>query len=210
MSVGFLANKTAIDSQAGDGLDAADVETLVARTEGWVTGLKCQKMKLGEPDASGRAKPIPIEGSEFVLPVDNVVLAIGTTPNPLLKTLPVAHDRRGAVVVDRTLAVPSHAGVWAVGDCAAITDAKTGQPCPPTAQATSIHPTTRTAALTSHTPRRGRSLVTDSNLFHRQHNLDPRACAIAASLDPAAVALDDRLDDPQPQPHAALLRLLGS
>ena len=41
-------------------------------------------MKLGEPDASGRARPIPIEGSEFVLPVDNVVLAIGTTPNPLL------------------------------------------------------------------------------------------------------------------------------
>ena len=58
----------------------------------------------------------------------------GTTPNPLLKTLPVERDTRGAVVVDRTLAVPSHAGVWAVGDCAAITDARTGKPCPPTAQ----------------------------------------------------------------------------
>jgi NADH:ubiquinone reductase (H+-translocating) len=63
-----------------------------------------------------------------------LVWMAGTTPNPLLKTLSVEHDRRGAVVVDRTLAVPSHAGVWAVGDCAAITDAKTGKPCPPTAQ----------------------------------------------------------------------------
>jgi NADH dehydrogenase len=63
-----------------------------------------------------------------------LVWAAGTAPNPLLRELPVAHDRRGAVVVDRTLAVPSHAGVWAVGDGAAITDAKTGQPCPPTAQ----------------------------------------------------------------------------
>jgi NADH dehydrogenase FAD-containing subunit len=63
-----------------------------------------------------------------------LVWTAGTTPNPLLKTLPVERDRRGAVVVDRTLAVPSHAGVWAVGDCAAITDATTGKPCPPTAQ----------------------------------------------------------------------------
>jgi len=63
-----------------------------------------------------------------------LVWTAGTTPNLLLKTLPVEHDRRGAVVVDRTLAVPSHAGVWAVGDCAAITDAKTGKLCPPTAQ----------------------------------------------------------------------------
>jgi NADH dehydrogenase len=63
-----------------------------------------------------------------------LVWTAGTTPNPLLKTLPVEHDRRGAVVVDSTLAVPSHPGVWAVGDCAAITDAKTGKPCPPTAQ----------------------------------------------------------------------------
>ncbi|MDP2707085.1 MAG: NADPH-dependent glutamate synthase, partial [Burkholderiales bacterium] len=51
---------------------------------GWVSGLKCQQMKLGERDASGRARPIPIPGSEFVIPAENVVLAIGTTPNPLL------------------------------------------------------------------------------------------------------------------------------
>ena len=52
--------------------------------DGWVTGLKCVRMELGEPDASGRARPVPIEGSEFVMPVDNVVLSIGNKPNPLL------------------------------------------------------------------------------------------------------------------------------
>jgi NADH:ubiquinone reductase (H+-translocating) len=63
-----------------------------------------------------------------------LVWTAGTAPNPLLRALAVEHDRRGAVVVDSTLAVPGHSGLWAVGDCAAITDAKTGNPCPPTAQ----------------------------------------------------------------------------
>jgi NADH:ubiquinone reductase (H+-translocating) len=63
-----------------------------------------------------------------------LVWTAGTAPNPLLRELPVAHDRRGAVVVHSTLAVPDQGGLWAVGDCAAITDAKTGNPCPPTAQ----------------------------------------------------------------------------
>jgi NADH dehydrogenase len=65
---------------------------------------------------------------------DTLVWTAGTTPNPLLKSLPVEKDRRGAVVVNHSLAVPSHPGVWALGDCAAIRDAKTGQSCPPTAQ----------------------------------------------------------------------------
>ena len=63
-----------------------------------------------------------------------LVWTAGTAPNPLHRELPVEHDRRGAVVVDSTLAVPGHGGVWAVGDCVAITDAKTGNPCLPTAQ----------------------------------------------------------------------------
>ena len=58
----------------------------------------------------------------------------GTAPNPLTKSLPLEKDKRGAVIVDATLAVPGHAGVWALGDCAAVTDAKSGKPCPPTAQ----------------------------------------------------------------------------
>jgi NADH dehydrogenase len=63
-----------------------------------------------------------------------LVWTAGTAPNPLLKTLPVQHDKRGAVIVDSALAVPNFPGVWALGDCAAVTDAKTAKPCPPTAQ----------------------------------------------------------------------------
>ncbi len=65
---------------------------------------------------------------------ETLVWTAGTAPNPLLQTLPVDRDKRGAVLVDHTLAVPGYPGIWAVGDCAAVTDAKTGQPCPPTAQ----------------------------------------------------------------------------
>ena len=63
-----------------------------------------------------------------------LVWTAGTTPNPLLKTLPVEHDKRGAVIVDSALAVRNFPGVWALGDCAAVTDSKTAKPCPPTAQ----------------------------------------------------------------------------
>ena len=65
---------------------------------------------------------------------ETLIWTAGTTPNPLLQDLPVEHDKRGAVPVDENLAVPGYAGLWAVGDCAAVTDAKTGEPCPPTAQ----------------------------------------------------------------------------
>jgi NADH dehydrogenase len=63
-----------------------------------------------------------------------LVWTAGTSPNPLLKSLPFESDPRGAVRVDSKLAVGDHAGIWALGDCAAITDAKTGKSCPPTAQ----------------------------------------------------------------------------
>ena len=53
---------------------------------GFVTGMKCIKMELGEPDENGRRRPVPIPGSEFVLDVDTVVMAIGTSPNPLIKS----------------------------------------------------------------------------------------------------------------------------
>jgi NADH:ubiquinone reductase (H+-translocating) len=63
-----------------------------------------------------------------------LIWAAGTAPSPLLQTLPLETDRRGAVVVDHTMAVPGFPGVWALGDCAALKDARTGFPCPPTAQ----------------------------------------------------------------------------
>ena len=92
---------------------------------GWVGGLKCQKMKLGEPDASGRARPIPIEGSEFVLPVDNAILAIGTTPNPLLTrtTSGLLTNTRGCLIADEKTGLTSKTLVFAGGD--AVTGAAT-------------------------------------------------------------------------------------
>jgi len=65
---------------------------------------------------------------------ETLVWTAGTAPNPLLQTLPIERDKRGAVVVDESLAVPDHAGLWAIGDCAMVPDAKTGKACPPTAQ----------------------------------------------------------------------------
>jgi len=92
---------------------------------GWVAGLKCQKMKLGEPDASGRARPVPIAGSEFVLPVDNVILAIGTTPNPLLTrtTEGLLTNKKGCLVADENTGLTSKPLVFAGGD--AVTGAAT-------------------------------------------------------------------------------------
>src|SRR5258708_4278127 len=68
------------------------------------------------------------------LGAQTLVWTAGTAPNPLLKSLTVDRNSRGAVIVDSTLSVPGHLDVWALGDCAAITDAKTGKSCPPTAQ----------------------------------------------------------------------------
>ena len=81
---------------------------------------------------AGRGVVVLDSGEE--IRAETLVWTAGTTPNPLLKDLPVEHDERGAVIADENLAVPDRAGVWAVGDCAAVTDAKTGEPCPPTAQ----------------------------------------------------------------------------
>ena len=92
---------------------------------GWVAGLQCQRMTLGEPDASGRARPIPVPDSEFVLPVDNVVLAIGTTPNPLLTrtTAGLAVDAHGCVIADAQTGLTPMPRVFAGGD--AVTGAAT-------------------------------------------------------------------------------------
>ncbi len=70
--------------------------------KGFVSGMECIKMELGEPDASGRRSPVPVEGSKFTLDVDCVVMSIGTSPNPLIKstTEGLETDRRGCIVVD--------------------------------------------------------------------------------------------------------------
>jgi NADH dehydrogenase len=91
--------------------------------------------KLGRRVVGARPGVVALQPDEE-LRAGTLVWTAGTVPNPLLQTLPegVARDRRGAVQVESTLAVPGQPGLWAVGDCAAITDARTGQPSPPTAQ----------------------------------------------------------------------------
>lgn len=91
---------------------------------GFVTGMKCIKMELGEPDARGRRRPIPIEGSEFVLDVDTVVVSIGTSPNPLIKstTKGLEVNERGGIIVNED-GLTSRDSVYAGGD--AVTGAAT-------------------------------------------------------------------------------------
>ncbi|MBQ2324648.1 MAG: FAD-dependent oxidoreductase, partial [Clostridia bacterium] len=92
---------------------------------GFVTGMECVKMELGKPDASGRRSPIEIEGSNFTLDVDTVIMSIGTSPNPLIKdtTENLEVNRRGGIVVDEETGLTSREGVFAGGD--AVTGAAT-------------------------------------------------------------------------------------
>ncbi len=91
---------------------------------GWVKSIRCVEMELGEPDASGRRSPIVKEGSEFELPMDCVIMALGTSPNPLLKATTPGLDtrRRGEIVADEN-GLTSIDGVYAGGD--AVTGAAT-------------------------------------------------------------------------------------
>ncbi len=92
---------------------------------GFVTGIECIKMELGEPDASGRRSPVEIPGSEFVLDVDAVIMSIGTSPNPLIKstTEGLTVNHRGGIVVEEETGLSSRANVYAGGD--AVTGAAT-------------------------------------------------------------------------------------
>jgi NADH dehydrogenase len=80
------------------------------------------------------AQPGVVVLTDGSIPAETLVWTAGTAPNPLIKSLPIETDKRGAALVDHTLAVPGRLGVWALGDCAAVKDAKNGNPCPPTAQ----------------------------------------------------------------------------
>ena len=86
--------------------------------QGWVTGAECLRMELGEPDASGRRRPVPIEGSEFVIEVDTVIVAIGNQANPLVPTTTpgLEVNRWGNIVAEEETGATSRAGVFAGGD----------------------------------------------------------------------------------------------
>lgn len=91
---------------------------IFADENGWVKGMKCIKYELGEPDESGRRRPVPIEGSEYTMDVDTVVIAIGQGPNPLVPrtTKGLELTRKGTIVADPETGATSKPGVFAGGD----------------------------------------------------------------------------------------------
>ncbi len=98
---------------------------IIGDEDGWVAAARCQKMQLGEPDASGRRRPVPIEGAEEVIPLDTVIMALGTSPNPLIRDTTDGLDtqRWGGIIVEEETGKTSREGVYAGGD--AVTGAAT-------------------------------------------------------------------------------------
>ncbi|KZL94275.1 glutamate synthase [NADPH] small chain [Clostridium magnum DSM 2767] len=98
---------------------------IIGDEKGWVTGMKCVRMELGEPDASGRRKPVVVEGSEFVMEVDTVIMSLGTSPNPLIAstTKGLEINNRKCIVAQEETGLTSREGVYAGGD--AVTGAAT-------------------------------------------------------------------------------------
>ncbi len=93
--------------------------------KGWVRGMRCIRMELGEPDASGRRRPVPIPGSEFEMELDTVIMSLGTSPNPLISstTKGLETNRRKCIVAEESTGKTSREGVFAGGD--AVTGAAT-------------------------------------------------------------------------------------
>lgn len=98
---------------------------IVTNEKGWVSGMKCIKMELGEPDASGRRKPVEVEGSEFIMDVDTVIMSLGTSPNPLIPstTKGLEINKRKCIVAEEETGLTSREKVYAGGD--AVTGAAT-------------------------------------------------------------------------------------
>ena len=91
---------------------------IIGNDRDWVTALKCVEMELGEPDESGRRRPVEVENSEFELPVDTVVIAIGQGPNPLIQSTTPGLDttKRGNIIAKEETGATSKEGVFAGGD----------------------------------------------------------------------------------------------
>ena len=99
---------------------------IIPDENGWVKEVKCVRMELGEPDASGRRRPVVIEGSEFTMEADTVIMSLGTSPNPLISSTTIGLDtnRRKCIIADEENGQTSKEGVFAGGD--AVTGAATG------------------------------------------------------------------------------------
>ncbi|CUH92773.1 NADPH-dependent glutamate synthase [Herbinix luporum] len=91
---------------------------ILADENGWVTGMKCVKMELGEPDASGRRRPMEVAGSEFIMDVDTVIMSLGTSPNPLITstTEGLKTNKWQCIVADEETGLTSRDRVYAGGD----------------------------------------------------------------------------------------------
>ena len=91
---------------------------IIGNDDGWVTSMRCQKMELGEPDDSGRRRPVPIEGEEETLELDTVIVAIGNRPNPLSPrtTDGLEVGKRGTITANEETGQTSKKGVFAGGD----------------------------------------------------------------------------------------------
>ena len=98
---------------------------ILGNDDGFVSGIKCVEMELGEPDASGRRRPVVKENSEFVIDVDCVIMSIGTSPNPLIKSTTKGLDTEkwGGIIADEETGLTSRENVYAGGD--AVTGAAT-------------------------------------------------------------------------------------
>ena len=98
---------------------------ILADEKGWVTGMKCIRMELGEPDASGRRRPVEIPDSEFTMELDNVIMSLGTSPNPLISstTEGLETNKWKCIVAEESNGQTTKEGVYAGGD--AVTGAAT-------------------------------------------------------------------------------------
>jgi glutamate synthase (NADPH/NADH) small chain len=98
---------------------------IIGDDKGNVVGMECVRMELGEPDASGRRRPVEVPGSNFVLDVDTVIMSLGTSPNPLIRsTTPgLEANKKGCLLVNEDTLETTRTGVYAGGD--AVTGAAT-------------------------------------------------------------------------------------
>ena len=117
----YLAQDVILDRRVAIKILRGDL----ANDEKFVGGIRCLEMELGEPDASGRRRPVEKAGSEFDIPVDCVIMSIGTSPNPLIKstTKGLETQKWGGIIVNEETGLTSREGVYAGGD--AVTGAAT-------------------------------------------------------------------------------------
>ena len=91
---------------------------ILSDDKGWVTGMKCIHMELGEPDESGRRRPVEVPGSEFVMELDTVIMSLGTSPNPLISSTTKGLDTNKwkCIIADENNGKTTKEGVYAGGD----------------------------------------------------------------------------------------------